>query len=255
MKNSRQERRRQQEDAAFRKMIIWLVVAIVYEALVFFLDHYYVTIVVERLALVVAIDTVLRVIQWVGPVLTVLSVLWWVLWSKKGKKVWPCQVAFGVALALWVTAVTVLRLGSSGTALLSVAIPCVAALALIYYLYQVEFCANAALSGLVILCMWGYRKYFFNHPNATRLAFALMALVLVGAAVCAVLLSRGGGKLGKLTLMPPKTRYFPTYITCVLGVAALAVALLLGSTVAYYLIFVMVAWLFCMAVYYTVRMM
>ena len=32
-------------------------------------------------------------------------------------------------------------------------------------------------------------------------------------------------------------------------------ALLLGATVAYYLIFVLVAWLFCQAVYFTVKMM
>ena len=84
-------------------------------------------------------------------------------------------------------------------------------------------------------------------------------LLMVSSQVGTMFLMMAAGfllaKLGKLTLMPPKTRYFPTYITCVLGVVALAVALLLGSTVAYYLIFVMVAWLFCMAVYYTVRMM
>ena len=39
------------------------------------------------------------------------------------------------------------------------------------------------------------------------------------------------------------------------GAAVLAAALFAGATVAFYAIFVLVIWLFCMAVYYTVRLM
>ena len=37
--------------------------------------------------------------------------------------------------------------------------------------------------------------------------------------------------------------------------AAVAAGLLIGGTAAYYLIFVMVAWLFALLVYYTVKLM
>ena len=40
-----------------------------------------------------------------------------------------------------------------------------------------------------------------------------------------------------------------------LTVLALVLALVLGATVAYYAIFLLVAWVFCMVVYYTVRLM
>jgi len=45
------------------------------------------------------------------------------------------------------------------------------------------------------------------------------------------------------------------YLTCGIVAAVLAAALILGTAAAYYLIFVMVAWLFVMAVYYTVKLM
>ena len=44
-------------------------------------------------------------------------------------------------------------------------------------------------------------------------------------------------------------------VTCLASLAAVLVALAAGGTVAYYLIFVMVAWLFALFVYYTVKLM
>lgn len=49
--------------------------------------------------------------------------------------------------------------------------------------------------------------------------------------------------------------YGMVYLTCGIVAAVLAAALILGTAAAYYLIFVMVAWLFVMAVYYTVKLM
>ena len=43
--------------------------------------------------------------------------------------------------------------------------------------------------------------------------------------------------------------------SCVLGVLVVVAAAALGSNVAYYLMFAMVAWLFALVVYYTVKMM
>ena len=46
-----------------------------------------------------------------------------------------------------------------------------------------------------------------------------------------------------------------TEVCCLGMLCAGLAALVLGSTVAYYLIFAMVAWLFALLVYYTVKMM
>ena len=44
-------------------------------------------------------------------------------------------------------------------------------------------------------------------------------------------------------------------ISCGVGLAAVVVSLVLGASVAYYLIFAMIAWLFGLLVYYTVKLM
>ena len=49
--------------------------------------------------------------------------------------------------------------------------------------------------------------------------------------------------------------YTPTLVSGAISLVVLAVSLFLGSTAAYYLLFAMVAWLFALIVYYTVKMM
>ena len=55
--------------------------------------------------------------------------------------------------------------------------------------------------------------------------------------------------------VPKGADYRVTAVSCLASLAAVLAALVLGSTVAYYLIFAMVAWLFALLVYYTVKMM
>jgi hypothetical protein len=49
--------------------------------------------------------------------------------------------------------------------------------------------------------------------------------------------------------------YTAIFLSGLVGVITLFLATRLGATVAYYLLFVMVAWLFALLVYYTVKMM
>ena len=45
------------------------------------------------------------------------------------------------------------------------------------------------------------------------------------------------------------------FVSCLVGLAALVVGLVLGGAIALYLLFVLLAWLFVLLVYYTVKMM
>ena len=47
----------------------------------------------------------------------------------------------------------------------------------------------------------------------------------------------------------------PVMVSCLLGIAALAAGLVLGSVVAFYLLFALLAWLLVLLVYYTVKLM
>ena len=45
------------------------------------------------------------------------------------------------------------------------------------------------------------------------------------------------------------------WLTCAVVAVALLLAFLLGAAVTYYLLYVLIGWLFCLAVFYTVKML
>lgn len=61
--------------------------------------------------------------------------------------------------------------------------------------------------------------------------------------------------MGAVRVLPAGTSYLSIYLTCAVVAVALLAALLIGVTSAIYIIFVLAGWLFCLAVYYTVKLM
>ena len=102
-----------------------------------------------------------------------------------------------------------------------------------------------------------YRKMFLYHPTRIRLGFTLAFVLLAAAIVVLILLQRGKRPfpLHLDRLVPTDANYPLLYVTCALTALLLALTLALGSAVAYYLLFVLVGWLFVMAVYYIVKLM
>lgn len=139
---------------------------------------------------------------------------------------------------------------------LTVLVPAAAVLALVYYLFQRDFFFVALISAGGILSLQLYRKMFLMHPTLIRCGFALGFILLIAAAVAFVLLQRNGGVLSrKAHILPQDATYLLLYITCALNAVLLILTLALGSTAAYYLLFVLVGWLFVTAVYYVVKLM
>ena len=81
----------------------------------------------------------------------------------------------------------------------------------------------------------------------------LVALVTLGLKKSDGALMQAGGK--KVQWAPQGISYALVLASCVLGVLVVIAAAALGSNAAYYLMFAMVAWLFALVVYYTVKMM
>ena len=81
----------------------------------------------------------------------------------------------------------------------------------------------------------------------------LVALVTLGLKKSDGALMRAGGE--KVQWAPQGISYALVLASCVLGVLVVVAAASLGSNVADYLMFAMVAWLFALVVYYTVKMM
>ena len=144
---------------------------------------------------------------------------------------------------------------------LTILVPVAAVLALIYYLFQRDFFSISVISACGILCLQLYRKVFFGHPNMIRVGFVLAFLLLAAAVVVLVLLQQGTLKfppaLDKVIhkLVPKEANFSLLYVTCALVAVLLALTLIFGGTIAYYLMFVLAGWLFIMAVYYIVKLM
>jgi hypothetical protein len=86
-------------------------------------------------------------------------------------------------------------------------------------------------------------------------------LVLIGivlVAVSALWMKKTGGVLcpgrEETRVLPKDTSYLLIWISCLVAAAAMGAAIALGA-LAYYLMFAMVAWLFALLVYYTVKLM
>lgn len=140
---------------------------------------------------------------------------------------------------------------------LLILVPVVAVLAMIYYLFQRDFFCLAVVSACGIASLQLYRKMFLLHPTMIRCGFVLAFLLLAAAIAALVLIQRGKRPmpLGIDKLIPQDANYSLLYVTCALTALVLALTLALGSAAAYYLLFVLVAWLFITAVYYIVKLM
>ena len=170
---------------------------------------------------------------------------------------------FGGAVAAEFILLIIARFVSNSQLLsaLTVAVPVVAVLAVIYYLFQHDFFCISVISACGILCLQLYRKMFYVHRSMLYAGFVLAFLLLAAAVAVLILLKKGKLSLPSAldkamrTLIPKESNFALLYATCALVAVLLALTLILGGTIAYYLMFVLVGWLFIMAVYYIVKLM
>lgn len=142
---------------------------------------------------------------------------------------------------------------------LTVVVPIVAVLAMIYYLYQREFFYISILSVISIFGLWLFRYMNCNSFSYCIIFPTIALIVTVIAAVFFIFLQKSEGILHiqgqEIKLLRAKASYLGIYLTCAVSALALLCAIVLGVTIAYYFMFAMVAWVFIIAVYFTVKMM
>ena len=253
----RQSQRRRAEDAAFNRMLLWLLGAVVAELVILLVKHFYVDITGTSLSVTIAqvLLAIFRVYRFLGIALTALGVVWIVLARNRGKGVLLPVSLTGVACFLWIVFSVAYYFFDTGLRILMVLPAIAAVLILIYFLYQRAFFVSAALTGGGIAALWLYREYYMNHPRMITACFIAGWIVLVAAAVLCWRLKQSGGKLGQVRLMPSRSHYAVIWITCAVVALAMALGLLFGSAWSLYLIFGLIGWLFCQAVYFTVKLM
>lgn len=249
----------QREDAIFNRIVIWFVSATVLESLLLLLKRFYLNYRAGEIELMVALHQTLYVLIFVGLAGCAAGVVWTVRGRKNGKIRLLSKIIAVFSFAVSVCAFLTRRYQAAGMMALLVLVPVCAMLALIFYLYQNEFFWITVLGGLTIFGLWIYRRAGGAHPAVLYGYLAVLALILAASALLARRLQRAGGALktggGKMQLLSPNASYATLYTTCALSALTVISALALGSTAAYYSIFVVVVWIFIMAVYYTVRLM
>lgn len=255
-KKEQQAQRAKQEDVVLNKVLWWIVGSVILEALLLLLNRVYVNYTASEIEFAYALRGVFKVLAIVLPICFVALAALWLAARKSGKLVKLTGVLALVALILAVCAVVVRIFDVSGVKFLYIAVPVVAVLALIYYLYQREFFVSAVLCALGLL---GIRLLpRVRGASLVGYAYAVgLAVLLVAAVVLFRMMQKSQGKLtvkgAPMQVFPKGANYALLYVTCALVAVVAIAAVMMGALALLY--GVLVAWLLILAVYYTVRLM
>ena len=256
-KKEQQAQRARQEDEILAKVLWWIVGAVVLEALLLLLNRYFVDYTVDQIDLALALhDHVLPVLSVALPVCFAVMLALWLAARKAGRFTRLTAGLTLAFLALAVCAVVARVFAGSGIRFLYMAVPALAVLVLIYYLYQREFFCAAVLSALGLLAVRVVPRQA-GHPVLSYGYAVALAVVVLAALALFFRLRKSQGRLtvkGRpVRVLPKNANYALLYATCAVVAAVLLAALALGSLTLLY--GVLVAWLLILAVYYTVRLM
>ncbi len=258
-KNQKEEQRRQ-EDLALTRSLVWVGAAIVLELLLLLVNKYFVnySVAPESVSLALAIQTGVKAVRIIALAGMLVCAAWTCLNMKK-KNCIKTPVSMLIACGvLTLCAHISLVYTDSGLRMLFLLVPALAALALVYYLYQRDFFLCGAYSGLGVVTLWLIR-HRTNSPVTMYLFLTIMVVVLVAGAVLLGKVCKNHGFVivngEKVAFLTEDANYTLVYATALVNVAAVALGLLLGGAVAYYLVYALVACLFGLLVYYTVKMM
>ena len=255
MDKKQREERHRQEDIALQRGLLWVAGAVVLEALLVLVKRYYIeyTLTDAGIGAYLSIGQCLPILRGAALAGAALALLWALRRLWKGETFgWPLAAAAALG-AVAVCAHVTVKFQGPGVTMLFWLVAAWAVLALVYYIYQREFFLGAAACGMSALGLWFVR---FGAAGRTETALLTAAIALVGLA--ALWLKRTDGAVPApkpIQFLPKKTSYTVLLVTCLASLAALAAALAAGDAVAYYLIYGMIAWLFALFVYYTVKLM
>ena len=255
-KKEQQAQRAKQEDVVLNKVLWWIVGSVILEALLLLLNRVYVNYTASEIEFAYSLRGVFKVLAIVLPICFVVLAGLWLAARKSGKLVKLTGVLALIALILAVCAVIVRIFDVSGVKFLYIAVPVVAVLALIYYLYQREFFVSAVFCALGLLGI----KLLPRVRGASLVGYAYavgLAVLLVAAVVLFRMMQKSQGKLtvkgAPMQVFPKGANYALLYVTCALVAVVAIAAVMMGALTLLY--GVLVAWLLILAVYYTVRLM
>ena len=191
-------------------------------------------------------DRYLWVLLGVGAAILVAGVVGGLLLrgDKKKRTIAWCVAAAGAFLG---GAAGLIRWNASTLTLLTVVVPVVMVLGVLWNLYDRECALSLTILGASLIALWICRKQMYSMFLGTYVK--IFAVVYILVLVAAVLLTKLG-KMGKL--LPAKASHLPVYVACGLSAAAMLAALF-STAIAYYTMWILAIVVFALAVYYTVK--
>lgn len=247
-----------QEDQALSRALIWFAGAMVVEFLLLLVNNIF-TRGIPSWTFANALANALPYIAAVCLVGAVAAGVWCHKRTKADDALAFLPMVLGVVLLVLSGSTVLLRLSLSALDLLCVLVPAGAVLALVYYLYQKEFFFSVCAMALSMLGLWLVRKNTGLHDGIVGAYVVLAGLLLAALLVLAIWVKKNNGVLAiksvRMVFNPKHGGLLPVMVSCLLGLAALVAGAVLGSVTAFYLLFVLLAWLLVLLVYYTVKLM
>lgn len=248
--------RAKQEDAILNRVLMWIVGSVLLEALLLLLNRFYVNSTVAEIELKATLYHAFGILVILFPVCFVGALVWWISSYKKGKQSVLPRVVSTILAILSICTAVMRFYPQTGVQYLYVGVPCMAVLALVYYLYQREFFVVMLMNAAGMLGLWLLNRRI-GHGSVVYTYLVIEGIFLAGVAIVAHMLQRNDGVLvigGKnVSLLPKSANYTMLYVTCLVVALLQVVGLVLGSMMILYGI--LVVWMLAMAVYYTVRLM
>lgn len=253
MDKKQREARRHQEDVALTRALLWIAAAVVLEALLVLVNRFYINYYLDEVNTMLVFDTALRIVRIAAAVFTLASLAWTALRTYKAQKAVLPLVLTIVGGAVTICSHVALKYKSAGVSMLFWLVVAWAVLAVVYYIYQKEFFLAASATGMSILALWFVR---YAGGVGYEVALILVAIILVLAVTLVLKKHDGTLPLKKpIPFLSAGCSYGVVLASCLASIAVVIAALVAGATAAYYLVFVMLAWIFALFVYYTVKMM
>lgn len=191
-------------------------------------------------------DVYLSRLIWAGAAVLAVGAVLSFLWKADRKKRVIGWSVLGAGAFLAASSALVLW-NMSTLSLLTVVVPVVMLLGILWSLYDCECALALTILGASIIVLWICRRQVSSVYVGTyvKVAAAIYLIVLAAVAFLAK-----NGKLRKL--LPASADKMPVYVACALSFIAIAVGLI-SSSIAYYAMWGLAVVVFALAVYYTVK--
>lgn len=255
------DKRVEYEDFIWGRILLWLGCILAGEILLLALGRFYVpqSTAMWEIQVAMFLRNVMNYGRWVTLALVTVSAICFTLSVIKGKKCGPAAIAVAVSSAMCLVTFLAHNFQKTGLDMAFRMGLVLAVLVMVFYLYQREFFVSALLSAGAALGLWLFREL---NGRLDAILYVVFALLLVGVLAALVLTRKCQKGEGQMKLAGRMMKLFPeadsfswVYGTCAIVAVALVAALLVGTSMAYYLLCALIGWIFIMAVNFTVKAM